>query len=236
MFCKTKKHSGEISRRFSTSTPPPPPQTRSFLALKEPFILHIQHHGCRCRLSMYGWTKFSNYLTRMRNGQNLATKWTRKRKRLICNLTHVYTSQHFKTSFTYDPETTARLLLQNTPTSEVNLVTMQYIVMNGWFTSFSFHVNRPPHSWDKAISDFELETPRSRSWMWSKGKVIQSAQYHINSLPFHFTSIIPSIPDTAISKFDLETSKFKVTCEVKGQCHILYLVSNQCTSVSFHIN
>ena len=70
------------------------------------------------------------------------------------------------------------------------------MVMNGWLTSFSFHVNRPSHSRDKAISDFDLEisTPGSRSWVWSKGKVIQSAQYHINSLRFHFTSIRPTIP------------------------------------------
>ena len=65
------------------------------------------------------------------------------------------------------------------------------MVMNGWLTSFSFHVNRPSNSWDKAISDFDLEisTSGSRSWVWSKGKVIQSAQYDINSLHFHFTSI-----------------------------------------------
>ena len=68
-------------------------------------------------------------------------------------------------------------------------------VMNGWLTSFLFHVNPPSHSWDKAISDFDLEisTPGSRSWVRSKGKVIQSAQYHINSLHFHFTSIRPEI-------------------------------------------
>ena len=69
------------------------------------------------------------------------------------------------------------------------------MVMNGWLRSFSFHVNRPPHAWDKAISDSDLKTPRSRSWVWSKGKVIQSARYHINSLPFHFTSIKPTIPE-----------------------------------------
>ena len=57
------------------------------------------------------------------------------------------------------------------------------MVMNGWLTSFSFHVNRLPHSWDKAISDSDLETPRSRSWVWSKAKVIQSAQNHTNSPP-----------------------------------------------------
>ena len=112
------------------------------------------------------------------------------------------------------------------------------MVMNGWLTSFSFHVNRPTQSRDKAISDSDLEisTPRSRSWVWSKGKVMQSAQYHINSLCFHFTSIRPTIPEIDILKFDLETSKVKVMSEVKGQDHILYPVSNWCTSFSFHIN
>ena len=68
------------------------------------------------------------------------------------------------------------------------------MVTNGWHI-FSFIVNRPPHSTDKAISDSDLETRRSRSWVWSKGRVIQSAQYHINSFPFHFTSIRPIIPE-----------------------------------------
>ena len=75
-----------------------------------------------------------------------------------------------------------------TTVTEVNIM-----VMNGWLTSFSFIVNRLPHSWDKTISDSDLETPRSRSWVWSKGKVIQLTQYHINSLPFHLTSIRPAI-------------------------------------------
>ena len=127
--------------------------------------------------------------------------------------------------------------LSGTSAHSTMVTQVNIMVMNGWLTSFLFHVNRPTHSWDKAISDSDLETPRSRSWVWSKGKVIQSAQYHINSLPFHFTSIRPTIPETrVISKFDLETSKVKVMSEVKGQGHILYPVSNQCTSFSFHIN
>ena len=32
------------------------------------------------------------------------------------------------------------------------------------FTSLSFHVNRPFHSWDMTFSKFDLENPRSRSW------------------------------------------------------------------------
>ena len=57
-------------------------------------------------------------------------------------------------------------------------ILVNIMVMNGWLTSISFHVNRPSHSWNKAISDSDLEiaTPRSRAWVWSKGKVIQSAR------------------------------------------------------------
>ena len=127
--------------------------------------------------------------------------------------------------------------LSGTSAHPTKVTLVNITVMNGRLISFSFHVNQPPHSWYKAISDSDLETPRSRSWVWSKSKVLQSAQYHINSLPFHFTSLRPTISwDRAISKFDLETSKGKVMGEVKGQCHTLYPVSNQCTTVSFHIN
>ena len=87
--------------------------------------------------------------------------------------------------------------LSGTSTHLIVVTLVNIMVMNGWHTSFLFHVNQPSHSWDKAISDSDLEisTPRSRSWVWSKGKVIQSAQYHINSLPFHFTSIRPTMPE-----------------------------------------
>ena len=121
--------------------------------------------------------------------------------------------------------------LSGTSAHSTMVTLVNIMVMNGWLTSFLFHVTQLSHSWDKAISDSDLEisTPRSRSWVWSKGKVIQSAQYHINymySLHFHFTSIRPTIPEIDVSKFDLETSKVKVTSEVKGQGHILYPVSN----------
>ena len=85
--------------------------------------------------------------------------------------------------------------LSGTSAHPTMVTQVNIMVMNGWLTSFSFIINRPPHSWDKAISDSDLETPRSRSWVWSKGKFIQSAQYHINSLPFHLTSIRPTIPE-----------------------------------------
>ena len=83
--------------------------------------------------------------------------------------------------------------LSGTSAHPTMVTQVNIMVMNGWLASFSFIVNRLPHSWDKAISDPDLETPRSRSWVWSKGKIIQLAQYHINSLPFHLTSIRPTI-------------------------------------------
>ena len=87
--------------------------------------------------------------------------------------------------------------LSGTSAHPTMVTLVNIMVMNGWLTSFSFHVDRPSHSWDKAISDSDLQisTPRSRSWVWSKGKVIQSAQIHINSLHFHFESIRPTIPE-----------------------------------------
>ena len=124
--------------------------------------------------------------------------------------------------------------LSGTSAHPTMVTLVNIMVMNEWLTSFSFHVNRLRYSWVKALSDSNFKTPRSRSWVWSKGNLIQSAQYHISSLPFHFTPIRPTI--TEISKFGLETSKVKVMSEVKGQGHILYPVSNRSTSFSFHIN
>ena len=85
--------------------------------------------------------------------------------------------------------------LSGTSAHPTMVTQVNIMVMNGWLTSFSFIVKLPLHSWDKAISDSDLQTPRSRSWMWSKDKVIQSAQYHIYSLPFHLASIRPTIPE-----------------------------------------
>ena len=46
-------------------------------------------------------------------------------------------------------------------TTMVTLVNI--MVMNGWLASFLFHVICLSHSWDKVISDSDLETRRSRS-------------------------------------------------------------------------
>ena len=104
--------------------------------------------------------------------------------------------------------------------------------MNGWLTSFSFIVNWPPHSWDKAISDSDLETPRSRSWVWSKGKVIQSAQCHINSLPFHFTSIRPSIPEIELF-WNLTLKHPRSRSWVRSKVKVTYCTQNPTNALPF---
>ena len=102
--------------------------------------------------------------------------------------------------FNLDMSTARRRLksprsLSGTSAHHTMVTPINIMVMNGWLTSFSFHANRPSYSCDKTSSVPDLETPRSRSWVWLKGKVIQSAQYPIYSFPFHFTSIRPTIPE-----------------------------------------
>ena len=103
--------------------------------------------------------------------------------------------------------------LSGTSAHPTMVTLVNIMVMNGWLTSFSFQVNRPSHPWDKGISDSDLQisTPRSRSWVWSKGKVIQLAQYHINSLRFHFKSIRPTIPEIELFR--------NLTLKHQGQGH-----------------
>ena len=80
---------------------------------------------------------------------------------------------------------------------------------------------------------------KSRSWVWSKGKVMQLAQYPFNALSFDFTPIPirPTIPEIQLFRnLTLKHPKVRVMSEVKGQGHISYLVINRCFSCSFHIN
>ena len=122
--------------------------------------------------------------------------------------------------------------LSATSTLPTMVILVNIMVMNEWLTSFSFHVDQPSHSWDKAISESDLETPRSRSWVWSKAKAIQSAQYPINSLPFHSTSIRPIIPE--IQLFRNSTLKHpRSRSWVRSKVKVTYPVSNQCTFFCF---
>ena len=87
--------------------------------------------------------------------------------------------------------------LSGTSANPTMVTLVNIMVMNGWLPSFSFHVNRPSHSWDKVFpdSDLEIATPRSRSWVWSKGQghAIGLVSNWVTSFSFHINR--PTIPE-----------------------------------------
>ena len=52
-------------------------------------------------------------------------------------------------------------------------------------STLSFHVNWPPYSSDKACSISDLETSRSKSWVWPNGYIIGPVSYSFASFSFH---------------------------------------------------
>ena len=125
--------------------------------------------------------------------------------------------------------------LSGTSTNPTMVILANIMVMNGWFTSFLFHVNRPSHSWEKAISDSDLEmsTPRSRSWVLSKGKVTQSAQYHIYSPRFHFKSIRPTIPEIKLFR-NLTLKHPRSRSWVRSKVKVTYCTQYPTDALPFH--
>ena len=107
--------------------------------------------------------------------------------------------------------------------------------MNDRLTSLLFHVNLPSHSSNKAISNLTLKLQGL-----GHGCVLKeqdhTAQYLIDLFSFVSHQSDNNSWDTIILKCDLEKSWLKVMGEVKGQGHIIYPVSNWCTSFLFHIN
>ena len=103
------------------------------------------------------------------------------------------------------------------------------------FLSMSISVPHP-HSSNMTISNFDLYTTRSRSWVWSKGNTILLAQYLTDLLSFCFTSIRYQLLRYIYFEIWPWKSKVKVMGDVKGQGHIVHPVSNWRTSFSFHIN
>ena len=103
-------------------------------------------------------------------------------------------------------------------------------------TSFSFHVNRSSHSWDTSFSNFDLENPRSRSWVRGKLK----SQYGSNILSTHipFIPCQSAIPFLRYDFFEIWPwkSKVKVRVEVKVGSHKVGVTSYRLTSFSFHVN
>ena len=103
-------------------------------------------------------------------------------------------------------------------------------------TSLSFQVSRPSQSWDTAISKFDLENPRSRSWVRSKFEVTMWVQHSIDSNPFRSMSIGHPIPDTIFFKIWPWKSKVNVMGEVNVESHNMGPTFYQLTSLSFHVN
>ena len=99
------------------------------------------------------------------------------------------------------------------------------------FTSLSFHVNRPFHSWDTLFSKFDLENPRSRSWVRGKLKVTTWVQYSINSHLFNSMSIGHPIPEIWLFQ--------NLTLKIQGQGHgwgECWESQSGCNILSIHIH
>ena len=84
------------------------------------------------------------------------------------------------------------------------------MVMNGRLTSLSYHVHRPSHSRDKAMSNFAHEISRTRSWVWSRGqgRVVNPISNWLISFSLH-TNQTHNSWDT-YSYFEIWPCKIKV--------------------------
>ena len=100
----------------------------------------------------------------------------------------------------------------------------------------SFHVDRPSHSCDTAISNFDLENPRSRSWARWTLKVTTWVQHSIDSHPFRSMSIGHPIPDIRLFQIWPWKSKVKVMVEVNVESHKVGITPNRLTSLLLHVN
>ena len=77
--------------------------------------------------------------------------------------------------------------------------------------SLSFHVYQPSHFWDTAISKFDNENSRSRSWVRSKLKITIWVQHSVDSHPFRSMSIWHPIPELQLFQ--------NLALKIKGQGH-----------------
>ena len=77
--------------------------------------------------------------------------------------------------------------------------------------SLSFHVNWPCHSWDAAISKFDDNNSRSRSWVRSKLKVTTYVQHSVDLHLLRSMSIGHPMPELRLFQ--------KLTLKIKSQGH-----------------
>ena len=98
-----------------------------------------------------------------------------------------------------------------------------------WLISILFHVDRPSHSWDTAISKIEVENSRS-SWVRSKSKFTPWVQHSVDLHPLCSMSIGHPIPKLRLFQ--------NLTLKIKDQGHMLgHNSKSQCGSniLSTHI-
>ena len=113
---------------------------------------------------------------------------------------------------------------------EVDIQSHKVGVTSYRLTSLSFHVNRPSHSWDTTFSNFDLENPRSRSWVRWPLKVTAWVQHSIDSHPFNSMSIRHPIPE--IRFFQNLTSKIQGQGHGRAEC---WMSQSGCNILSIHI-
>ena len=77
--------------------------------------------------------------------------------------------------------------------------------------SLLFHVNRPSHSWDTAISKFDIENSRSRSPVRSNLKVTMWVRHSVDWHPFCSMWIGHPIPELRLFQ--------NLSLKIKGQGH-----------------
>ena len=85
-------------------------------------------------------------------------------------------------------------------------------------TSLPFYVNRPFHSWDTAVSNFDLENPRSRSWVRWTLKFTTWVQHSIDSHPFNSMSIGHPIPELRLFQ--------NLNLKIQGQGQMTMMLHN----------
>ena len=76
--------------------------------------------------------------------------------------------------------------------------------------SLSLHVDWPSHSWDTAISKFDIEISRSKSWVRSKLKVTTWVQHSVDPHPFRSMSIRHPIPELQLF---FQNLTLKIQCQ-----------------------
>ena len=105
------------------------------------------------------------------------------------------------------------------------------------FTSLSFRVNRPSHSWDTVFSQFDLENQGSRSWvrLTVQSHNVGLTSYRLTFLSFHVKRPSQSWVTTFLKIWPWK-SRVKVMGGVTVQSHNVGLTSYRFTSLSFHVN